>query len=218
MAIEFFRPSIAETGNFLDKIGFPRARFDLIRTYSGVFKDRRVVKATDTHNGATVVLKARRNDAMGLREWANLQTIMSSYRFAGTHFNGPDMIELQEYLVYVMPFLGHDLSELAETLNLHEYGYPPTDETLVFNGFTPDHIDTLMTHLQTSHSTFACKYGLIHGDMWHNGPNNILYHPGSDKLFLIDAEALNTMNGEREYRFYDQTEKVREWLHASLAV
>ncbi len=216
---ELVRPSLDNTKTFFRRVGLMVDRFDFQLVYPGVFRERRVTKVYDKKRREVRVLKARPFDDNGKREIESMMKIMGTYRFSGGHFNGPEVHALSQYIVLNMPFLGYDLGELAQILNLKDLGYSEDDKgEFNFRGFSYGKIDSLCNQLRRDHLAFANQHRLIHGDVWQyrQGTNNIVYHPKVDRLLLVDAEALAKPDDLRYQSFHEQLDRVQEWMHASL--
>lgn len=120
-----------------------------------------------------------------------------------------------------MPYLGLSLYEMASQLDLLDLGHIEL-ENAWFRGFTRSTVDHLVSNLVKAHLAFAEKYCYIHGDIFqHSSPNNIVYHPDMQKLFLVDAEALAPLTNEafdKQASFIEQMEAVDSWMRENLVV
>lgn len=207
-----------DTLKFLDNIGFNHQGLKIVKTFPSYFKDRRVIHVTGNQGTLGKVWKLRPNNEDSYREQCHLQKLWSSYRFSGSKFpclqvaNFPSL----NYVGFEMEYLGIDLKDIASDLDLIDLGQLDPSESIC-HGFSCDQINSLVSNLISGHMAFARQYGLFHGDLYQNGANNIVYHPSLRKLFLVDAEALNSSE-EAEFRFNDQIEKVREWMYRNLTV
>lgn len=214
---ELIRPTVDDTRIFLRSKGLLVDRFDFLLPFPGVFYDRRVVKVYDKQRKEERVLKARPSDVFADHEIESMMKIMKTYRYSGGRFRMPEIHKLSSYVVLNMPYLGEDLLQLAESLDIQQLGYGQSDNSS-FPGFAADKIDSLCSRLRQEHEQFARTHSLIHRDLWQRQPNNIVYHSDVDRLLLVDAEGLSNYDEENGLRFHEEIDRVQEWMHESLLV
>lgn len=217
---EIHRHTPEGTASFMEKIGYPIKSEDILQTYPIYFAERRVFRIVGDGTHGEEVLKVRPDDDKAQQELSKLTTLFASYSYSGAKFPSVEGIHLPDsgHVVFKMSYLGRNLTELGEDLDLVEMGEIENDDD-TFEGFSADEIDRLLRELKASHRNFSQNHGLIHGDAIQLGvPNNIVYHRELEKLFFVDAEALGERDSERELRFFDQMRSVEEWIYESLLV
>lgn len=215
---EFHSYTPSEAVQFMNSVGYPISEQEILQTYPIYFENRMVLRVIGSDENQDKVLKVRSYEKESILECKKLHLLFSSYRYSGGCFPTvrDERIEKSNYAVFDMSYLGPDLGELVTTLDLIEYGYlEKSNES--FRGFPTEKITTLVDQLRFSHMNFAKQHEYVHGDMVQNGcPNNIVYHPEIDCLFLVDAEAMAPVNEERLLRFEKQIQQVEEWMHRNL--
>lgn len=219
---EIFRPTSEEVADFIQTKGYCLDPANILQVYPGVFSNRKVFKIHDPALGEDRVLKARPLDSSGAIESKKLNKLISSYRYSGTHFRALNQIELSAsgYLIMNMPYLGLNLYELANYLDLIELGQiEEQSQDYVFKGFSQKEINQLMDRLLRDHLNFTRNTNLIHGDIFQQpdgSPNNVVYHPQLNTLFLVDAEAMTDYDDDTKARFLEQMGRTHEWMSAYL--
>jgi len=213
--------NISETSEFLTRIGYPIKPDEIIEVFPGYFPNRRVLRVRSNEQSGCHVVKIRPYDDEGLTEVKKLQLLLASERFLGSHWPDVrfDSLNKSSYMAIKMPYLGIDLTRLGKVLDLWELGYIDEKDVLV-KGFTASQIKHLASVLRLGHAQFSEKYGLVHGDLFIGNvvPNNLVYQPEMDKLFMVDAEALARVSGETTDRFYQQVDQVEEWMCTNLLI
>lgn len=210
---EFRSYSPLEVTMFMGKIGYPVSAKDVAQTYPMFFPERRVFRTTQDE-----VIKVRPNDHSGRREAKQLISLFASYTYSGGHFSQVKIIPLpnSSYLVFRMPYLGRNFIELGTSLDLIDLGQSTVSQEN-FSGFTGQQISRLIDNLTLSQQQFASRHGIIHGDfMQTQSPNNVVYHSGLDRLFLIDAEALAPFTEKTAASFDRQMQDLEAWMCQNL--
>jgi len=206
---EVFRPTTQDTEAFMENIGFPVTHGTIEQVYPGTFRERRVFRVGDQ------VIKALPHTNNSSVELDNLRKLISHYQetipIQGV---GVNIVDDTNYMVITMPWLGINLVTLGAFLDMIEMGYA---EEPSFSGFSERTISNLVHDLGYDHVSFLTIYKLVHGDIFQGGsPNNVVYHPGHERLFLVDAEALQAPNPIRIHDFGTQVQKIRRWMLESL--
>ncbi len=219
---ELLRPTIVEASSFATERGYPLESADVLNVFPTFFPERRVLQVKSAGREQSRVLKFRPHDEGAEREVKKLEKLLSSYRFSGVAFDYLKVHRLPErqYLVMDMPYLGVTLHELAMQMDMLDLGYLEPEEAW-FKGFTDRQADDLVEQLIKSHLAFARKYCHLHGDVFQRtAPNNIVYHPDLQRLFLVDAEALAPVQCElcddKRATFIGQMEAVDAWIAENL--
>lgn len=162
------------------------------------------------------VIKIRPDNLHAKEEIRKLQFLLSLYHTQGVRVPRLETTTNSSSSIISMPYLGIDLSQIAQTADLIELNYLTPSPGLI-SGFSIAHIDQLIKRLKHSHLKFAQERQIIHGDLFqHNAPNNIVYHSSTNQLLLVDAEALGTVDQETEGRFLEQISLVEAWMHQYL--
>lgn len=214
--VEAIRPQPDEVQQLLKRIHYPQLDVKIQRVFPGYFSDRCVFSyiADKTER----VIKLRPDDEKAEKELHNMRKLETSFRLSGAHFAETRGMHLTTTSVFVldMPYLGETLVNLASKIDLIEYGYKNEDE---FRGFSAQHIAQLLHQFERDHMNFSESHGLIHGDIYqHGAPNNILWHPTLNKLFLIDGESLSSSTDEKRVEFLEKLKLIEEWMYESLLV
>lgn len=167
-----------ETSGFLEKAGFHIKQEQIIEVFPGYFPDRRIFRLANSGGETSRVIKIRPFNEPAQREIDNLKPLLPSYRFSGTYFGylKTEKPEKSKFVAINMPYSGIDLVKLGSDLDMQDLGYAE-DNQAYFAGFTAEQITHLIGELRSAQTSFAQRYGLIHGDVFQmKSPNNIVYH------------------------------------------
>jgi hypothetical protein len=219
---EVLRYTRSETAQYLEEIGYPINEERIKQVYPIHFPKRRVLRIAGPHAGADSILKVRplNEEGKGERELKRLNLLFESYRHGGCKFPEVEEERLEDsgFIVFKMSYLGPNLGELGNSMDLIELGYAIQDE-VVFNGFSKSYAEYLLHNLERSHRQFAKEEGYIHGDLFQgHQPNNVVYFEPYDHLFFVDAEALGEVTNARRQRFDQQFELVTNWVMDNLVI
>jgi hypothetical protein len=209
---------IEEVYAFMQELGYDQETLpaeNVLEVYPGYFPDRRVFRIYDREVAQERVVKIRPNDQAARTEVEKLSMLLKHYGL-----NGFKVREKGNYLLFDMPWMGYNLNRLATELDIRDYETSRgTDLSAseLFAGFTANQVEDLLQAMQVDNQNLLQKTALIHGDMYQHGfPNNIVYHPGLNRLHLIDAEGLAEATPERIAWYQDQLSQVRDWMFSSL--
>ena len=203
---EMIHPTVDETRAFMRNIGFSVDKFDITEVYGGFFPVRRVFRIGNQ------VIKALPRSETSEIELLNLQVLIAHYQESiAVESVDYTVIPSSDYMVIMMPWLGINLTTLGTHLDMIKMGY---DDEIGFRGFSNTSITNLIHYLGYDHVTFLKRYKLVHGDIFPNeSPNNVVFHPNYNRLFLIDAEALQVPTNWRIKSFGSQVQKLNHWMH-----
>lgn len=197
-----------EAAEFLNEHGIAVHPDGIDGVYSGVFANRVVA-----HMGSSV-LKARPLDPEAEREAVQVRQVIEVYRNVIPTIPEPIVIPVpeQSYMAILLPDLGMPVGALATEIDMRALG-----EESSFGGFDRTHAEALLRNFEQLQAEVQRKTCLVHGDIFtSDGPNNVVYNPRYDALFLVDGEAWAPATAERDTRYEMQLHQLRAWVLSNL--